>query len=146
MAPWLAQAATHPETTLRLWAMGGTSPLLTGRRWDAVRLNFTLGTAAVSELKGDADPIGPYLMSDTERAMRWLLPLGTSYRFAGMDGVVVYPTDWAILAPPPTRCVGGRAWVLPQETAGQGHRPVLTSAERLVAAIDAARHRLVRKA
>ncbi|MEU3355758.1 hypothetical protein [Streptomyces sp. NPDC037389] len=139
MAHWLAKAATDPEGTIRLWAMGGTVPLLTGRRWDAIRLDFTLAMAAVSQLKADAHPLGPYLMSDTERAMRWLLPLGTSYRFAGMDGVVAYPTGWAILAPPPTRCVGGRAWVLPQE------RPVLTHAERLLAAIDAAQHRLAHK-
>ncbi|MDT0451293.1 hypothetical protein [Streptomyces hesseae] len=132
--PWLAEAATDPEATIRLWEIGGTAPLMTGRRWDAVRLNFTLATAVVSRLKADADarPLGPYLMGDTERAMWWLLPLGTRYRFAGTDGVVVYPTDWALLTPPPGRCVGGRVWVLPRE------RPALTPAERLLAAIEGA--------
>ncbi|MEU1783632.1 MULTISPECIES: hypothetical protein [Streptomyces] len=139
---WLAEAATDPETTLRLWEMDGTAPLLTGRRWDAVRLNFTLATAVVSHLKADADarPLGPYLMSDAERAMWWLLPLGTRHRFAGTEGLVVYPNDWALLAPPPARCVGGRVWVLPPE------HPVLTPAERLLDAIESAQRRLVRKA
>ncbi|GAA2722831.1 MULTISPECIES: hypothetical protein [Streptomyces] len=130
---WLARASIVPAATLDLWRLGCTAPLLPGREWDVVRVDFALAVAAVRQLKGAGRHIGPYLMSGAERAVWWLLPLGTGYRFAGEGGVTVHPGDWALLSPPPTKYVGNRVWVLPEETP-----PALTSPGELLGAVRGA--------
>ncbi|GHC41717.1 hypothetical protein [Streptomyces cinnamoneus] len=143
---WLARAATDPHATVHLWDMGCTAPLLTGRRWDVVQVDFALATAAVAELRAQGHHVGPYLMSGTERAMWWLLPLGAGRGFVTEEGVIVYPPGWALLSPPPGKYLRDRVWVLPEEEEGDGQGPRLTSPGSLRAALDAAGRALARKA
>ncbi|WP_414167733.1 hypothetical protein ACMATS_10115 [Streptoverticillium reticulum] len=136
---WLSQAAMDPRTAVRLWKSGRTAPLQIGCRWELVRTDFTLGTAAVSRLKAGGAHIGPYLMGGAERVIWWLLPLGTGKRLAAVTGVAVHPRGAEIFAPPPGRYLGDRVWVLPDQAGERWN--TLTSADDLRAALDAADHR-----
>lgn len=108
------------------------------------QLDFTLATAAVSQLKAQHRHIGPYLMGGVEGTVWWLLPLGTGYRLIGTDGVAVQPVGQELLAPPPDRCVDGRAWVFPDRDRCQWR--TLTSSDDLREALDAAHPHLTRRA
>ncbi|MEU4211171.1 hypothetical protein AB0F13_14450 [Streptomyces sp. NPDC026206] len=141
---WLARAATDPHATTHLWNMGCTAPLLTGRRWDVVQVDFALATAAVRELRAQGHHVGPHLMSGAERATWWPLAPGAGRGLAGVDGVIVYPPGWALLSPPPGKYLRDRVWVFPEEEEGDGEGPRLTSPGHLRSALDAAGRVLAR--
>ncbi|MEH6376343.1 hypothetical protein V7793_18760 [Streptomyces sp. KLMMK] len=137
---WLSRASYDPATTLALWAAGETAPLLVGREWRLVRIDFTPATAAVTGLRARRRHIGPYLMGGAEHAMWWLLPLGeesASGSVAGFPGVTPYPKGSELFAPPPGKYLGDRVWVLPDPAEGQW--ATLTAAAELREALEAAR-------
>ncbi len=135
MTRWLSKAAYDPRAALDLWAADRTAPLVVGRRWDLVRVDFTRATSAISRLKVRGDHIGPYLMGGMEHAMWWPVPLGTGYRVAGSDGVTLCAAGEEILAPPPGRYLGDRVWVLPGHDDERGR--ALTLADELHDALGA---------
>ncbi|MEU7166379.1 hypothetical protein AB0A70_17300 [Streptomyces morookaense] len=132
---WLSQAAMDPGAAVRLWESGRTAPLLVGRRWELVRTDFTLGTAAVSQLRERSCHIGPYLMGGVERMIWWLLPLGTARPLAAVPGAAVHPRGAEIFVPPPGRYLGDRVWVLPDQAGDRWN--TLTSADDLHTALHA---------
>ncbi|GHF04178.1 hypothetical protein [Streptomyces morookaense] len=111
---WLHHAAHDPQLTLDLWAAGRTAPLVAGRQWDLVRIDFTLATAVITELKARDRHVGPYVMGGAEHLMWWLLPLGAGRRLAGTPEVTVYPTGAELFVPPPGKYQGERVWVFPE--------------------------------
>ncbi|MEU2515200.1 hypothetical protein [Streptomyces syringium] len=110
---WMSQAARSPSAALATWRLGEQVPLHTGRVWDLVEVDLELARGAMTELTEASEHVGPHLVSGMERAAWVLLPLGTSYRLAGLKGVLVHAAGWPLLAPPPGRYVGDRTWVLP---------------------------------
>ncbi|MBT2384022.1 hypothetical protein [Streptomyces sp. ISL-11] len=143
-AQWLARAAFEPAVATALWAQGQPAPLMVGRRWDLVRLDFRLATAVITQLKTRGDHIGPYVMGGVERAMWWLLPLGSARRLVGVPDVIPYRRGAELFAPPPGGYAGDRMWVLPDGEDGRRH--VLTSADDLREALRAAPRRLADRA
>ncbi|MFI9722469.1 hypothetical protein ACIHFE_22890 [Streptomyces sp. NPDC052396] len=133
LAHWLASAASDPHTVLKCWQAGETAPLLVGRQWDLIELNFTLATAAITHLKAAERHIGPYLMGGMEHAMWWPLPLHTAHQLADVPGALARPHGSEIFAPLPGKYLGDRVWVIP-EPEGE-RRNVLTAAGDLRAAV-----------
>ncbi|GHG78218.1 hypothetical protein [Streptomyces griseocarneus] len=144
-AHWLHEAAADPDLTTMLWAAGRTAPLVVGRRWDLAWIDFTLATAVITELKARCRHIGPYVMGGAERAMWWLVPLGTGYRLAGAPGLHVYPVGAELFVPPPDKCLGKRVWVLPESDADTP-TAALTAPDDLRQALESAAQRLRRRA
>ncbi|GGX83577.1 hypothetical protein [Streptomyces hiroshimensis] len=135
---WLSRASYDPATTLALWAAGETAPLLVGREWRLVRIDFALAAAAVTGLRSRRRHIGPYLMGGAEHAMWWLLPLGEDVgSVAGIPGVTSYPKGSELFAPPPGKYLGDRVWVLPDPAEGQW--ATLTAAAELREVLGTAR-------
>ncbi|MCC2276094.1 hypothetical protein LKL35_11805 [Streptomyces sp. ET3-23] len=139
----LREAAHDPQLTVDLWAAGRTAPLMAGRQWDLVRIDFTLATAVIAQLKARDRHIGPYVMGGAERLMWWLLPLGVGRRLAGTPGLAVYPAGAELFVPPPGKYHGERVWVLP-EGDGNASTPALTSPDDFREALAAAARQLKR--
>ncbi|MEV5507272.1 hypothetical protein [Streptomyces orinoci] len=129
---WLTPAASDPHTALKCRQAGETATLLVGRQWDLVQPEFTLATAAISQLKARERHIGPYLMGGTERAMWWPLPLRTAHRLSGVPGAVVRPHGSELFVPPPGKYLGDRVWLIREPY-------TLTDADELRTAVCAAR-------
>ncbi|MBB5120654.1 hypothetical protein AF335_31835 [Streptomyces eurocidicus] len=127
---WLAQAADDPRAAIALWKENTTAPLVAGRQWDLVRLDFTLATAVISHLKTRGRHIGPYVMGGVEHAMWWLIPLGGARRVRRSPGVAPYRKGAELFVPPPGRYLGERVWVLPDADGERRHTPTSDGALR----------------
>lgn len=136
MNRWLCQAAADPQTAVEDWKAGRATRLSAGVCWDLARVDFRLARTVPGQLRDNGHHIGPYLASGVERAIWWLLPLGTGYRLTGASGVTVYDAGAELLAPAPGKYLGDRLWILPDRE--NADRNALTSAEDLRAALEAA--------
>lgn len=127
---WLAQAADDPKAALTAWKADTTAPLVAGKQWDLVRLDFTLATAAISHLKTRDRHIGPYVMGGVEHAMWWLLPLGGARRIRRSPSITPYRKGAELFVPPPGRYAGERVWVFPDHDGAERHTPTSDGALR----------------
>ncbi|WP_062210382.1 hypothetical protein [Streptomyces sp. NBRC 109706] len=88
----------------------GVRVLPCGRWFDAVRASGAEGARAIARL---GERTGPVIHLPTERAMFWLVPVGSADGWR-LPGIVVLGADESLSVPPPSRTEGPAArWLIP---------------------------------